>query len=302
MAKKVSNEEFIEKMKNQKPTLVPLEKYIDNKTSIMFKCVVCGNTFKNAPVKILGSRNQGCHRCYSNNNMTSNLEFKNTSMKNEHVVVIGEYKGSKNKVKVKCKYCGEEFMMRADSVLSGRGHQSCLQKMINREPRMTQQEYVNKLNETNSNIVPLGIFTKTKDKMIFRCKVCEYEWEAEVGSVLYGESSCPKCNESKGEKKIAEYLTNNKINFTSQYTFNDCTYKRKLPFDFFLDDKNTCIEYQGKQHYVPIDYFGGRDNFDIQCKRDKIKVDYCKDNNITLIKIPYTDFDNIENILEKFIN
>jgi len=105
---------------------------------------------------------------------------------------------------------------------------------------------------------------------------------------------CPKCNESKGEKIIREILEKNNINIITQKTFNSCLYKRNLKFDFYLPNYNLCIEYDGIQHYKPNDFFGGNIEFEKTQKRDKIKNNYCKENNIKLIRIKYN-----ENILDK---
>jgi len=105
---------------------------------------------------------------------------------------------------------------------------------------------------------------------------------------------CSKCNESHGEKFISSLLTFNKINFMSQHKFVDCTnksktgYCRKLPFDFYIPELNTCIEYDGQQHFEPLNIFGGDETFENQKKRDKLKNQYCKKNGIKLIRIPYT--------------
>lgn len=117
-------------------------------------------------------------------------------------------------------------------------------------------------------------------------------------------SRCPKCNQSKGENQIELILKNNNILFLSQYKFIKCKRKSQLPFDFYLPDYNICIEYQGVQHYVPIDFAGRGEVWankllkENQIK-DQIKRDYCKSNNINLIEIPYWNFDSIEEILEK---
>lgn len=102
------------------------------------------------------------------------------------------------------------------------------------------------------------------------------------------------------EKKIiAKYLDNKNIKYERQYKFDDCRSKDKLPFDFYIPSKNIVIEYDGKQHYEIVDYFGGFDDFVGTKIRDTIKTIYCKENNIKLIRIPYWDFDKIEEILEK---
>ena len=85
--------------------------------------------------------------------------------------------------------------------------------------------------------------------------------------------------------------------FKEQKTFDGCKYKRKLPFDFYLPEHNTLIEYDGKQHFKIIEYFDGRSWFMKRNHRDKLKNKYCIDNNIKLIRIPYTDYNDVENIL-----
>jgi len=59
------------------------------------------------------------------------------------------------------------------------------------------------------------------------------------------------------------------------------------------------IEYDGIQHFKPIKYFGGEEKFKFQQKTDFIKNEYCKNNNIKLLRIPYWEFDNIKLILAK---
>ena len=106
---------------------------------------------------------------------------------------------------------------------------------------------------------------------------------------------CDKCNESKGEKLVDNILSKYEIEKIRPKRFSDCTNKPKegvrcfiLPFDFYLPKLNTCIEYDGEQHYRPVSRFGGEEAFKRQQIRDKLKNEYCKKNNIKLIRIPYT--------------
>ena len=110
---------------------------------------------------------------------------------------------------------------------------------------------------------------------------------------------CPVCRESKGERRVGDFLRKNNIKYERQYTFKNCKFKNVLPFDFYLPDYNICIEFDGRQHYEIIDYFGGLDGFIDTKIRDAIKTVYCKNNNIKLLRIPYWEFDNIEYILNK---
>ena len=108
---------------------------------------------------------------------------------------------------------------------------------------------------------------------------------------------CPGCNQSKGEEKIANLLKDKKIIFLPQHRFKNCVDKIPLPFDFYLPDYNTCIEFNGIQHYKPNEYFGGIDTFKDQQKKDKLKLQYCKNNHISLIIVKYNE--KVEKIIEK---
>lgn len=99
---------------------------------------------------------------------------------------------------------------------------------------------------------------------------------------------CPICNNSKGERKVAKWLDDRKIDYIREYSFTNCRYKHTLPFDFYLPQHNLCIEYDGKQHYKPIDFFGGIEGYRETKRNDNIKNEYCESNNIKLLRIPYT--------------
>jgi hypothetical protein len=71
----------------------------------------------------------------------------------------------------------------------------------------------------------------------------------------------------------------------------NCKDKQKLPFDFYLPNYNICIEFNGEQHYKPIKWFGGEKTLEGIKKRDKIKMEYCQNNNIPLIIINNDNYD-----------
>jgi len=102
-------------------------------------------------------------------------------------------------------------------------------------------------------------------------------------------NGCPACGESTGEVQIRTFLENNGIEYISQYKFADCKNILALPFDFYLPKQNLCIEYNGMQHYKPIEYFGGIEGFKNRKINDKIKERYCKEHNISLLTIKYNE-------------
>ena len=93
------------------------------------------------------------------------------------------------------------------------------------------------------------------------------------------------------------FFDDNNIAYVSQYRFEDCKNIRTLPFDFYLPDYNICVEYDGELHYKSVDYFGGEKALQDTQMRDDIKTQYCINNNIHLIRIPYWEFENINTIL-----
>ena len=108
---------------------------------------------------------------------------------------------------------------------------------------------------------------------------------------------CPICKSSKGEIEVKRILDEKSIKYIQQKKFDECKNIRILPFDFYLPENNICIEYDGRQHFEPIKMFGGNKAFKIRTENDKIKNQYCYDNGIKLIRIPYWEKDNISNIL-----
>lgn len=119
---------------------------------------------------------------------------------------------------------------------------------------------------------------------------CGQESIVYVGNLLQGYTHSCGCEEHKsyGERLIKEILNDNGIYYNYNYRFNDCRNILPLPFDFYLKDYNTCIEYDGIQHFKAVEFFGGEKAFELTKQNDAIKNQYCKDNHINLIRIPYT--------------
>ena len=159
---------------------------------------------------------------------------------------------------------------------------------------------------------PLTIYQVTyasNKKVLWKCQNCSHEWKVSIyartrGSKLTGYISlCPVCNASKGVQLIFDYLKSNNIPYTVEFKIEECRNIRPLPFDFAIFNSNGSlyglIEYQGRYHYEPIEKFGGKEVLKQVQKRDKIKSDYCLNNNIKLLVIPYHEV-NFHDLLDKF--
>jgi len=132
--------------------------------------------------------------------------------------------------------------------------------------------------------------------VVARCD-CGTIYKGSVKTLRAGQKSCG-CLNSAGELKIAKILTKYHILFKKQKSFDDLigVGGGLLRFDFYLSDYDLLIEYQGEQHYDK-QYGHFISTYAMIQKHDKLKRKYCKQHNIDLLEIPYTDYDNIEEIL-----
>lgn len=136
---------------------------------------------------------------------------------------------------------------------------------------------------------------KKYPKTYWRCRCdCGNEVITYTSTLTTGNTqSCGCKKESKGEKKISQYLKDNNIEFESEKTFDGLVGEKgwKLRVDFYLKDYNLVIEYQGVQHYVMRSFSGNsefdEENFHLQRRNDQRKRDYFKEHNIDLLEIPY---------------
>lgn len=114
---------------------------------------------------------------------------------------------------------------------------------------------------------------------------------------------CSQCKNSKGEKKISEWCKNNNLEYETQRDYFGLKDKISLRYDIYIPSLNWLIEYDGIQHFEPIDFAGKGEEWAIKQfkdtqRRDNMKNSFAKYASDYFTRIPYTDFDNIERILD----
>lgn len=107
----------------------------------------------------------------------------------------------------------------------------------------------------------------------------------------------PDIHKSQLELECIRILKKHNIDYVEQKTFDECKHKNKLRFDFYLCDYDICIETDGLQHSIPVDIWGGLQGLQDIVTRDNIKNEYCKTNNIKLIRIPQKKINKMEEII-----
>ena len=122
-------------------------------------------------------------------------------------------------------------------------------------------------------------------KYLVKCD-CGKEYQIYGNNLTQGNTtSCGCIRESHGQQKIREILSSNNINFISQKTFSDFKFSdtKGIPrFDFYLPEYNVAIELNGRQHYVPVDKFGGELGFKRIRELDIRKYNRCINNGIRI--------------------
>lgn len=301
MKRKKTHEEYVAEVAKIHSDIEVMEEYKGDSIKILHKCKIDGHEWNPYPTNIL--KGHGCPLCANNQRSKSHAltrdEYINKIFDiNPKIELIGDYKNANFKTTHLCKVCGNKWLAYPSNILSGKGCKVCGSKSSADFRRKTQLDYLKQVQNINNNIIVLGEYKTAKDLISHQCNICGNIWYASPDNILHGHG-CPRCSESQGERVIRGYLQSNFINFKSQYTFDDCKNKKLLPFDFYLTDYNICIEYDGIQHFQPVEYFGGEDELKQVQKRDAIKTQYCEDNNIPLLRIRYDQ--NIILILKDFL-
>ena len=275
--------------------------YINLQTPILHICKIDGHQWLAKPNNILHGK--GCPVCAGNMSKTHTDYIKELYRVNPNIEAIEEYAGAKIKILHRCKIDDNTWSVAPSSTLMGHGCPECQRKTISQKLMKDHDTYVRQVEITNPNIEVLEEYRGSEIAILHMCKIDGHKWIAKPGNILYG-TGCPHCNQSHGEKQIAAILTEHSIEFVQQKTFDACKDKSCLPFDFYLPKHNVCIEYDGHQHFKPVDFAGkgeewAKKQFLLVQKHDEIKNQYCKDNNINLLRIPY--FKNIEYELNNFL-
>lgn len=309
MPKKLTHKQVIEKIKEKHGSkIVLLEEYKNSKTKIKTLCNECGYTWNGNPGSLC--KGFGCPKCA--NNLKKDTEtFKEEVYKvvgNEYTV-LGEYINTHTKILMKHNECGNEFYMNPKSFL--RDGQRCPNERYTRSAKtnMIVQGKPNIKNELlkekckKEGYLLIEDYKGSKVKLKIKHLECGYEYEVTPYAFLKQGSRCPKCNFSKGEKVIREYLEEKNINFKEQYKIKECKNIRPLPFDFAIFENNNLIcliEYDGSQHFHRK-FNNSEEEFMRIKESDNIKNNFCKENNILLIRIKYVRSNNIDIFNKKVI-
>lgn len=298
-----TNEQFVNELKIKNPNIKPLTKYISAHTKINCKCIKHDYEFEYTPANLLAGK--GCYLCCLNKKrqkkVYSNDKFLEIlKSKSPHIIPLETYYDSKTAIKCLCSICGYTWSPTGATLLRGEGCPKCVKKA-----KKNTEIFKSEVFELEGDeYCVLSEYINANTEILMRHNKCGNEYLVSPHRFLSG-NRCNKCRESKGEKKIRNYLDNHHYVYEREYVFDDCKNKRHLFFDFVIfknegkDKILFCLEFNGLQHYKPVNFFGGLKQWEYQKYLDSLKAEYCKQKGINLVVIHYNKINKIDKILDK---
>jgi len=301
-----THEQFMEILKTiHNDKIIMLDKYIGANNQINVKCKLCGYKWSVRSQTLLYGH--GCVKCAHKINIEKLRKPHKKFVKelkiisDDKIETLSKYKGNHEYIKAHCLVCDHKWYVRPGNLLQGYKCPICSIKNRVHEPYKSNEEFIREIEKKHGNKIKiLSEYNGALKPIKVECSICKYQWKPMPNNLIRA-LGCPKCNTSKGNKKISDWLDKNDINYEIEQKFKDCRNKLPLRFDFkiYIDEGLffMLIEYDGEQHFNESK--GSWPALEKIQKRDKIKDRWCKENNIELLRIPYWEYNNIEKILEK---
>lgn len=268
------------------------ETITSTKSKLSIECKFCHNEYKITWKDY--RRNHRCNKCFGTPKHA--IEYIKTFIESFGDYLLSEsYENVMSILEIKCGLCNDIYKKSFNAYQSNHRCKKCAFKNAAEKCRLSQEYVENYISSFGDKL--LENYINHQIKLAILCGECNNNFSMSFNNYSRGKR-CTCNTKSKGESAIKKYLENNNIEFIEQQTFNKCKNINKLPFDFYIKSFNLLIEYDGIQHLKIVKYFGGLKKFHECQHRDIIKNLFCLENNINLLRIPYTDFYNITNILD----
>lgn len=302
--RKLTQEEFIGIVNDRcNESIQVLSQYIRCRSKVDCLCNVCG--YKWSPMAVNLTRGHGCPECgklkatqTQKHNITQDqflskipVEFLNS------IEVNGHYTDQHCNIEVKCRTCGRIWVSSPYKLYREQGCESCSRKRKGVESRKPHEKFLEEVEAFHGDgIILRSLYTTNKARLNVECRQCGHTWTPMPRTIV--RRGCPSCASPKGEKKIARLLDQIGYKYSIQFSFDDLigSLGGKLRFDFavYINDSLLLLEYDGMQHFKPISYMGGVVRYERQVKNDLIKDQYCRERQIPLLRIPYTDLISLD--------
>ena len=250
-------------------------------------CPIHGEFITTPHIHLLGCE---CPKCAGTKKLTTE-EFIERARKvhgDKYDYSKVEYVNSKTKVCIICPVHGE-FWMTPNMYLYGQECPKCSYSIMGMNRRLTTEEFIERARKIHGDKYD---YSKVDYKGLYKsvCIICHKKdkhgkehgefWQAPANH-LNG-NKCPKCKESKLERKVRLSLDENNIMYIYQASKRDLNWLGLQSLDFYLPDYNVAIECQGEQHFKPVDFGGKGKEWAETSYEENVRRDEYKQKNFVL--------------------
>lgn len=300
MATKKTTEDFkkqiAEKFHLKDSDFLVLSEYTGWDGPIIIQCLRCGKVSKKKANSWLSNKKRLFCQCdnYTPIFFQKLDNFDKWRKEQTNFLFLDEPNGTLENIRVKCLYCGAEQKRSLDSLCKNTGCQVCGTKQ---GIKKTAAQFATELLEKyGGEYAPMEDYKGANVPILIKHNVCGKIYTTKPHHILTDKGGkCPICGKkSKGERKIRLFLQQHNVLFEEQKRFDNF---KRYPYDFWLPEYNLLIEFQGKQHYEPVEHFGGIESFIHQQEIDNKKRLFANQNGIELFTIRYTLLPQIDYLL-----
>jgi very-short-patch-repair endonuclease len=281
------------------------KQYVNQKHLIRLICGKCGKHYTDTCGHIMTKSHIYCQQCgiqrRANDRRTGAEEVQKILNKYDMQLLNSNFQTTQH-IEVMDKEGYKSSCANLYNIQQGQGfvrnHKHNLYTAYNIDLYLQKHNFMTRV----ADLTPRHIEVKY-DKIGFICSNCGEVFDSTFDNIKYGHNTlCTKCHKqmSNLEYKVKTYLEEHNIKFVTQKRFEQCKYKRALPFDFYLIDYNCVIEVQGEQHYYNHPWF--TQNLKERQFYDNIKKDFCIKHNIKYLALPFWLINNKPQTYKNKIN
>ena len=265
--------------------------YVNCKTPIAIGCPDHGSFYQKPSGHLSG---RGCSKCKNCQNSErcrfTNEKFLELAREThgDKYTYFDDYVNMLTLIDIECTIHGI-FSQIPAAHIRGTDCPDCRGAKLSKTKTYSNEEFLRRAHKRHGDTYEYPeAYLRADQKLKIKCK--KHGEFFQTGHNHLNGQGCPVCKSSRGEKAVKAWLDNLGIPYIRQFTFDIRRIRTSLRYDFYLPEANACIEYDGRQHTIAIDHFGGEEGLKETQRRDRQKDEDCKAVNIMLVRVSHQDF------------
>lgn len=291
----MTHEEFLTVVRERTAgRLEVLSEYKGSLEKVTVKDTVCGHVWEVVATRI--TKNYGCPKCgravggLKRRLTQEDVDKRVDALERENYTFLRPYENIQKRVPVKHNECGGIYYTTYSDFFQGYRCPHC-----SRTYKPTSEEFRKKvINVSGGKFDVEGEYVNSKTKIPIRHIKCDRVFLTRPGDFL-SRMNCTHCKMSKGEESVADALEDLGVSYEREKLIGG-----RLRADFFLPKYEAYIEYDGEQHFRPIEFWGGEEAFKEVKYRDEVKNNYWRILGFPYLRISYKDYDDVSSIVREF--